>query len=122
MIALLRSRFVPPISALLLHSFMSFIVCEKTELGNRMKKIEDELSAQKGKAVAGHAGQATEFRQTLDRFEEDITKCMSAVQKMTYDGLKLENFENEMRLEIADTLSGYLKTSDKKDIFERFFF
>jgi hypothetical protein len=80
-----------------------------------MTKIEGDLKA---RLNSDHL-EVVELQNVVSSDKTDLVKSMAAIQKMKEEGLKLENFENEMRLEIADTLSDFLTTSDREELLER---
>ncbi len=80
-----------------------------------MTQIEESITAR----LTADKLEALELQNEVSNNRAEIIDCMSAIQKMEDEGLKFKNFENEMRRKLSDSLSNFLTTSDKDELFER---
>jgi hypothetical protein len=76
-----------------------------------LTQIEESIRAR----LTADKLEAIELQNEVSNNRAEIFDCMSAIQKIKDEGLKFENFENEMR----HSLSNFLTTSDKEELFER---
>jgi hypothetical protein len=80
-----------------------------------LTQIEESIRAR----LTADKLEALELQNEVANNRAEIIDCMSAIQKIKDEGLKFENFENEMRHNFSDSLSNFLTTSDKDELFER---